>query len=265
MNLRFLSLALMLATQAALAQRPLEPPSDPFAPNETSDALPCDTPIASLPSGIPSNEGKVTLFADYARARQSEPMDVYLINRSDHDIVLGAQDGDVYLKLEAKNEDGTWTRVQPHAFSWCGNSYDFKKLVRKGGYFKIKGHQPKVGKPATIRFRLYKQEGLDLTTDAGEGVMSPKEAEKAATDALAVSTGSFEFVRDLATGEKQIVNTMDHIQDMQERAIETLGSGRFPKDKVLPLLDEIEKKFPEKKRAVNFARKSLEDQPKKQR
>ncbi|MCF7788900.1 MAG: hypothetical protein K9N47_22435 [Prosthecobacter sp.] len=259
MNLRLIPLALLLAVLAAQAQ-----PSDPFAPNAVFNALPCDAPIASLPSGIPSTEGKVTLFADYARARKSEPMDVYLINRSDHDIVLGAQDGDVYLKLEAKNEDGTWTRVQPHAFSWCGNSYDFKSLVRKGGFYKIKGHQPKVGKLATIRFRLYKQDWLDLTTDAGEGVVSAEEAEKAATDALAVSTGSFDFVRDLATGENKIVNTMDHIQDMQGCAIETLGSGRFPKDKVLPLLDAIEKKFPEKKRDVNFARQSLEHPRKKQ-
>ena len=89
-------------------------------------------------------------------------------------------------------------------------------------------------------------------------MISDDDAKNAASDALAVSTGSFEFVRDLATGAKKLVNTVDRIRDLQGRAISTLGAGRFPKDKVLPLLDEIEKKFPEKKQEVNFARQLLE-------
>ena len=48
---------------------------------------------------------------------------VYLINAGTNDVDLGAQDGDVYLKLEVMDAQGRWVRAQPHAFSWCGNSY----------------------------------------------------------------------------------------------------------------------------------------------
>jgi len=240
MNKRIVSFAFVLAAQALNAQKPT------------------DVAISELPSGVPSTEGKVTLFADYSRAKKSSPIDVYLINRSDRDITLSAQDGDVYLKLEGKSDDGTWTRVQPHAYSWCGNSYDFKPRIRKGFFYRIAGYKPKAGKTAKIRYRLYMQEGLELATEAGDGLISDDDAKKAASDALAVSTGSFEFVRDLATGAKKLVNTVDHIRDLQGRAIRTLGAGRFPKDKVLPVLDEIEKKFPAKRQEVNFARQLLE-------
>jgi len=98
---------------------------------------------------------------------------------------------------------------------------------------------------------------VDLATEAGRGLISEDDAKKAASDALAVSTGSLEFVRDVATGAKQMVNTVDHIRDLQGYAIRSLGSGRFPADKVLPLLDEIEKKFPDRKVDVNFARRRL--------
>jgi|GEM_PF-2316522 len=245
---------MMLAAQVAHAQElkalpiPVYPPGSPLLK---------DTPVAKLPGGVPSEVGKITLFADYARAVKGKEVDVYLINRSDRDIVLDAQDFDVYLKLEARKEDGTWVRVQPHAFSWCGNSYDFRPVVKKECFYKIAGHQPKEGKAATIRFRLYNQKGLDLATEAGEGLVSAKEAEKAATDVLAVRTGSFEFVRDLATGARTIVNTQDHIKDMQGVAIRTLGTGDFDRTKVEPLLDEIGRRFPGKLSDVTFARSRL--------
>ncbi len=58
-----------------------------------------------------------------------------------------------------------------------------------------------------------------------------------------------------------MVNTADHIQDMQGCAIRNLGSGRFAREKVLPLLEEIEKKFPNYVRDVNFARGCLKEKP----
>ncbi len=228
--------------------------ADPFV--SRLDRMAVGEPVAKLPDGIPSTEGKVTLHADYAHAGKGRSVEVYLINRSDRDIVLDAQDGDVYLKLETKQEDGTWVRVQPHAFSWCGNSYGYN-VLKKECFYKIAGHQPTEGKKAAIRFRLYMQKGLDLATEAGEGLVSAKEAEQAATDVLAVNTGSFEFVRDVATGARTIVNTMDHIKDMQGVAIQTLGTGNFDRAKVEPLLDEIARKFPGKLQEVNYARSRL--------
>ncbi|WP_395753722.1 hypothetical protein [Prosthecobacter sp.] len=261
MKLRFYSVALMML-MSVLAGGAAEA-------DETAEArpvivngelwMPKGTPMAKLPEGIASTEGKVTLFADYARAKKGEPIDVYLINRSEKDLALTAEDGDVYLKLEARGADGTWKRVQPHLFSRCGNSYHMKPVVQKGCFYLIKGHQPKAGDAGRIRFHLYLQEGLDLSTDTGDGLVSAEEAQKAAHDELVIRTASFEKVRDLATGAQVAEGSADEQRVARLLAIQELGLGRFKEEQVLPLLEEIEKKHPEQKPVVEAARALLKE------
>jgi hypothetical protein len=262
MNVKLMSVALVIALQSGLVQgadEKKEAERDVFAQHGVVSK---GTPISNLPEGIPSVEGKVTLHADFARAKTGEPIDVYLINRSERDLVLNAQDGDVYLKLQAQGEDGWWKRVQPHSFSPCMVSYALGKEVPKGCFLRIKGHQPKEGMAAKIRFLLYMQEelikkGLRLVTQEGDGIVSADEAEKAAYDALALRTGSFEMVRELATGKKTVKATAEYNQSMQWRAVRMLTSERFEPEQVLPVLDEIEKEFPGMKDEVLNVRLTL--------
>ena len=86
---------------------------------------------AELPGHIKSVSGKVVLVADFTHKDTEGKIPVYLINGSEKSIKLMAQDGDVYLKLETRDEDGKWRRAQPHAFSWCGNSYYEETLLPK--------------------------------------------------------------------------------------------------------------------------------------
>jgi len=213
-----------------------------------------DSPIAALPATITGQAGKVTLVADFVTRTKPGEVDVYLINLSDRDITLRSQDLDVYMKLETQNSAGDWVRAQPHAYSWCGNSYMLQPTVRKQHYYRIPGYLPSKGRKAKIRYRLYEQPGLAITSQVGDGVVADTDISTSASDALAVSSGDFDFVSSVALGERKLVNKTDHITDLQGYAISTLASGRFSKDKVIPVLDAIAAKFPERKQELQHAR-----------
>jgi hypothetical protein len=72
-----------------------------------------------------------------------------------------------------------------------------------------------------------------------------------------VGDGSFEFVRDLATGVNETPGNEGYRRHIQQVAIRALGWGRFPEEKALPVLDEVEKKFPKLKYEVTNAREML--------
>jgi hypothetical protein len=221
------------------------------------DLLYRDLPIAKLPAGITGEAGKVSLVADFVTRTKPDVFDVYLINLSDHDIYLEAQDFDVYLKLETQSNAGNWVRAQAHAFSWCGNSYTFKPTVRKQHFYRISGYQPAQGRKAKIRFRLYEQPNLDIVSQVGDGLVSDTDISISASDALAVSSGDFDSVCRVALGETRLVNRTDHIRDLQGYAISVLASGRFPEDNVFPVLDVIATKFPDRKEDLEDARTRL--------
>jgi hypothetical protein len=216
-----------------------------------------DSPVSELPDSISAPAAILSLIADFESAKAGEPISVFLVNNSDHDLRLSAQDGDIFLKLETLTQDGSWQRAQPHSYSWCGNSYDFSPVVRKGHFMKIDGYQPKGGRKAKVRFRLYEQEGLDLVTQAGQGFVLDGDIMKASSDAMAISSGDFDLVASVARGEKKLVNKSDHITDLQGYAISTLGSSRFPADKVLPLLEELDSDLPGYKSQITYARAQI--------
>lgn len=203
-----------------------------------------DTPLAQLPKSVSCPEGQVALVAEFKADRPEGKIPVFLVNRSDHDIKLGAQDGDVYLKLESLTDTGQWVRSQPHVFSWCGNSYDFSPVIRKGHFLMIEGYQAAGGRKAKIRYRLYLQKDLDLVTQDGDGLCLDADIKTAAVDQLALRVGSLELVASVARGEMKAPDVGDRTRDMQPEAIWQLGDDRFPANKVLPILDEVDTKFP---------------------
>lgn len=89
-----------------------------------------------------------------------------------------------------------------------------------------------------------------MSSNVGLGLVSAEDTKKAANDAMAVSTGNFKFVSDVALGNIVLKNEMDHITDLQDRAIDTLGYGKFPVKEARKVLSEVAKKFPKLKNAV---------------
>jgi hypothetical protein len=186
---------------------------------------------------------------------------VYLINASTNDVNLESQDGDVYLKLEVQDSQGKWVRAQPHAFSWCGNSYFNPPKVRPGHFLTIEGYQPDKGDKRKIRFSLYHQK-IALSSNAGEGIASSQDIDLASRDAMAVMYGSFEFVSKVALGEIQIKNELDHIKDLQGTAIRMLGSSKkFDPSASRQVLREVQKRFPKRKEDVGQAMWVLNARP----
>ncbi len=48
---------------------------------------------------------------------------VYLVNRTTQQEKLPAQDGGLFMLMEAQDKDGVWRDIEYHPSSWCGNSY----------------------------------------------------------------------------------------------------------------------------------------------
>lgn len=204
-------------------------------------------PNEALPKQVKVEPGKVTLFADYAGKWPIGIIPVYLINASTNDVNLESQDGDVYLKLEVQDSQGKWVRAQPHAFSWCGNSYFNPPKVRPGHFLTIEGYQPDKGDKRKIRFSLYHQE-ITLSSNVGEGLASARDIDLASRDAMALRDGSVEFVCKVALGEIQLTNEMDHVKDLQGAAISQLGSSeKFDATASHQVLLEVIKRFPKRR------------------
>jgi hypothetical protein len=207
-------------------------------------------PISELPAAVTAERGRVSLVADYSKRAADGSINVYLINRTDRDIQLAAQDGDVYLKLETFSDAG-WIRAQPHVFSWCGNSYDFSPQVKAGCFLRIQGYQPPAGTRSKIRFRLYRQE-LEIWSNEGEGLVFAGDLKESAVDAMTVKTAGFEIVSKIALGELKSGNSGGKVGDSQWSAIHELGSGRFPREKAVEVLEKIKKNLPDYRQAASL-------------
>jgi len=195
-------------------------------------------PIASLPEHIFADSGRLTLFADFDHRRNGD-VPIYVVNRSGKPITLSAQEGityikngihtfgsgNIYVKLEYEEAPGKWTRAEPHAFSWCGNSYS-KMVLDKDSYLLVYDSPPGEGIMAKVRYSFYHQD-VRASSNCAEAFINKRDVERAANDALAVYSGDFAFVRKVALGEVTLKNEMDHINDLRKSAIWRLARGEF--------------------------------------
>ncbi len=204
--------------------------------------------VADLPSHLHAEEGKVSLIADFEARDEAGQIPVYVINQSGESLNLNSQDGDFYVKLEVE-EDRRWVRAQPHAFSWCGNSYHRGEL-KPGHFIKVVGYQSLVGDRKPIRYAFYRQD-IELVSNVGEGRVAKHDVDLASRDALAVLEGDFEFVSKVALGDLKLRNEMDRIDDLQQVAIEQLGSRRFDRDACRKVLRQVIIRFPERADEIN--------------
>jgi hypothetical protein len=148
-------------------------------------------------------------------------------------------------------------RAQPHAYSWCGNSYFFSPKIRPGRFFRIEGYQPTNGQPGKIRFSLHNQE-FTLSSNVGDGFAFDRDVDLASRDDMAVYEGSFDFVSNLALGKVRLTNEMPHVIDLQQLAIRRLGSSKFDPAKSREVLSEVSKRFLERTNDVASALRELD-------
>ena len=159
-------------------------------------------PLAELPAHVPSQAGRLTLFADFDNPHE-EHVRVYLINRTTEPVSMKLQGSNPFLKLEYEPLPGVWVRAQPHYFSSCGTIYDFKSLPPDR--FKVfYGKRFNQGLWGTVRYRIYNQE-FAAVSNAEKGLVDLQETGIAATDQMALRAAfqgrDFSFIRKVALGE----------------------------------------------------------------
>ena len=224
--------------------------------------------VAFLPSHIKAEDGKVSLFADYGSLRSDGSVPVYLINKSPEDLILDAQDGRIYLKLQYQDAAGNWVRAQPHTYSWCGNSYMAWRRVPSGDYLLVSGYQPSQGVASTIRYHLYAPEegflqygqGVEISSNPGNGVVAEADIRDASVDVMSIHEGSFEHVSQVALSEVPVESDFVLIgeRDLRPIAILELASKRFDPDESRKILLRVREQSPEMAEQVGRAIYRLE-------
>lgn len=194
-----------------------------------------DVPMESLPEFVQPPAKGLVLFADFAHPAK-DGIPVYLLNRTGEVVSLAAQDGDVYLKLEYQDADGTWKRGQSHRLSRCGNSYDFHPPLRNGRFIRLSGYQPPAGQKAKVRFHLYRQM-FEVTSNIGDGIVNPPEIEAARQDELVVLGMDFDHLAAIAQGTAPAPAIKSG--EGRKLAIWELGERGFERTRVRGVLNAI--------------------------
>ncbi|MDJ0911516.1 MAG: hypothetical protein QNI99_20190 [Woeseiaceae bacterium] len=190
-----------------------------------------------LPSHVDAPDGQVSLYADFGGVESDGRVPVYLVNKTTEVLVLDAQDGDIYLKLQYQDADGNWVRAQPHGYSWCGVSY-FEMELSPGHYLLLNGYQPINGASQTVRYRAYSQ-SIEIVSNTGMGVVADADIRRASNDVLSIRESDIERLTEIALSPVPVENTMDHMRDLRTVAIRELASDRFDPAKSREILVRI--------------------------
>lgn len=153
--------------------------------------------MAELPAHVPAAEGKVTLWADFGAADKGGHVPLYLINQTDEARSFDSQDGDVYIKLEFKDEGGSWRRAEAHLSSWCGNSY-FPMMLTPRSFFTLAGYRAEADKAPGRRQKVrYAMQGQPVISNEGMGWVRQDDLDAVALDVITAAEIPREITRKL--------------------------------------------------------------------
>lgn len=228
----------------------------------------------ALPNSLIAPEGKLTVHA-VPREGDGGGAIIYLVNRTGKGISIPSQDGDLFFKLEVRDDSGAWVRAQNHLDSGCGNSY-FPKTLAPGLHFVLEGYLPAAGEAARVRYRCAKNP--DLVSNEFEGRYLRADRTAATFDDLAAadispSLRDYFFVKGLYHGgflrmrdsfPQGIVEAFylislraenAYYRRMAERLFRVLPAGSEERDELGAILD---KPWPDQFEPEAFFAKCLE-------
>jgi len=175
-------------------------------------------PVARLPGSAVAPDGQLTLFADYEDVWEDQVV-VYAINKTSEAVDLPAEEGKIYLKLEAWSSDGRWERAQKHSYSFCGNASDIPLTIEPGHFMAFLGYRPEKGETREVRYRLY--DSLGLASNAGRGPVDPVDILRARYDDMGIPQACLRYVEDVLFGEVEL--PADELVDARRNAVERLA------------------------------------------
>jgi hypothetical protein len=212
-----------------------------------------ESPNSSLPSHIPIEPTKLTLYADYSTRGRHGSIPAYLINGTSSTVPLKNETGRFQLNLESKDVDGRWIRAQPHKFDRCGVPGLLRFGLKPGHHVRIEAYQPDDGARQLVRYSFYDQT-LELSSNIGIGRASARDLALAGNNALTIWEGDIDLLAAVALGERRLGNQMDPITDMQAFAIYLLEHPRrVDPDDARRVLDAVRKKYPDEWRFGHWA------------
>ncbi|MFN0078926.1 MAG: hypothetical protein ACKVY0_20895 [Prosthecobacter sp.] len=205
-------------------------------------------PTSELPATIRKVEGKISLkVGGYGSDTFSQELiqsgraPIYLINDSDHDLQVPSQDGDIYLRLEAKLDDGRWHRAQFHQHSGCGNSYIQHDLPAHQ-FVCIFGHSPSSGKRSYVRYAIHNGADDILVTDEFDGHYSTDDLTLSEFDDMALSEADVLTLRSFLLRESRpsLLHYNQRLEYLRATAWHSLTSGKHDLDAAISAAKEIQ-------------------------
>lgn len=200
-----------------------------------SDAL----SATELPERVQAPDGVVSLFADYDDLWQGGVV-VYVVNKSSQPLALQAQDHEIYLKQETRDENGKWTRSETHDYSDCGNSYRSVEFP-PGTYRCYLGWIPQSDHVAEVRYHVQGHD--DLVSNVGRLPFDPKLITRCRYDAMALGSGSQEAIEIVLFGDPETKEKIwgilpeEEARGQVESAI--LGLARMDPAIARPIIDRF--------------------------
>ncbi len=204
--------------------------------------------VTELPPAIRKVEGKISLQvggygSDPAshELMQSGRAPVYLINDTSHDLQVPSQDGDIYLCLEAKLDDGKWHRAQYHQHSGCGNSY-IRHDLPAHHFVCIHGYGPSSGRRAKVRYAIHNGAEDMLVTEESEGSYSTDDLELSEFDDMALSEADVPTLRSFLLRETKpsLIHYHQHLEHLRATAWHALISGKHDLEAAISVAREVQ-------------------------
>ncbi|MBE7495014.1 MAG: hypothetical protein HS117_08715 [Verrucomicrobiaceae bacterium] len=204
-------------------------------------------PTTELPATIRKVEGKISLqLGGYGSDAASQELlssgrqPVYLINDSDYDLQVPSQDSDIYLRLEAKLEDGRWHRAQYHQHSGCGNSY-IRHDLPAHHFVCIYGHSPNSGRAAKVRYAIHNGSDDMLVTDEFQGSYSTDDLALSEFDDMALSEADVPTLRSFLLRETKpsLLHYHQRLEYLRATAWHALTSGKHDLNAAISAAREI--------------------------
>lgn len=194
--------------------------------------------LGELPPGLSKQDSRISLLVG---SKEAGHMPVYLINDTDSHLLIPSRDGDINLKLEAKQVDGCWRRAQGHWQDYmCGSGQKFLELPARQ-YVILKGYLPTAGKRTTVRYSIFNEVDDRLTTDEFGGLCSEDDFALSEFDPMALAEAELPALRSFLLREKSpsLMPLWQNIEDWRRSAWYALMSGRHDMASALRVAKEV--------------------------
>ena len=210
-----------------------------------------------LPAHIDTDDGVVSMQADFGGVDSGGRIPVYFVNRTDYPVTLNEVGRPINIKLEFLDDNGNWVRAEPHYSQSGCIVMSYNDTIEPDHFIVVMGHQRINGEARQVRYRL-RTNGFELASNIGQGVVAAIDIERASRDIMAMRDGDFELVSGIALGRPYEMND-NYLLYERYLAVEELATGRFDIDASREVLRELALLLPNFREHIDWALRRLDN------